>query len=82
MKQLRGAITSQVIWNGETLGPEAVRNLANYWRSVSTELANVLDVPADEPIHNEYCWMHSGAPGLGGWCCQHEECRVGGKEQS
>jgi hypothetical protein len=25
-------------------------------------------------INSEYCWTHSG-PGLGGWTCQHPECR-------
>lgn len=25
-------------------------------------------------INEEYCWGHSG-PDMGGWTCQHSECR-------
>jgi len=26
------------------------------------------------PINSVYCWEHKG-PGLGGWCCNHPDCR-------
>jgi hypothetical protein len=32
------------------------------------------------PINEDYCWMHSG-PLMGGWTCQHPDCRIAETEE-
>lgn len=53
---------------------EEEENARHLFASLTREIDEIMTGPA-YPINDEYCWMHSG-PGLGGWTCQHPDCRA------
>lgn len=58
----------------DQLTEEEAENLASYFGSVNQSIEDIMQGPA-LPINAECCWHHDG-PQMGGWTCQHPECKV------